>query len=66
MLLLTRKRFHLNFVQVYLQGGQSIFQDRPSHLIVLGLIRPVHVAWTGFFSSCHLHRDREKATAKAQ
>ena len=27
MLLFTREQFHLNFIQVYLQGGQSIFQD---------------------------------------
>ena len=28
MLLLTRERFRLNFIQIYLQGGQFIFQDR--------------------------------------
>ena len=42
--LLTREQFHLNFIQVYLQGGQSIFQDGPHQLIVLSSIRPVHVA----------------------
>ena len=28
MLLFTHKEFHLNIIQVYLQGGQSMFQDR--------------------------------------
>ena len=51
MLLFTREQFHLNFIQVYLQGGQSIFQDGPYQLIVFSSIRPVHVAQTGFFSS---------------
>ena len=51
MLLLTRERFHLNFIQVYLQGGQSIFQDRPHQLIVFSSIRLVHVGQTEFISS---------------
>ena len=29
MLLFTREQFYLNFIQVYLQGGQSILQDGP-------------------------------------
>ena len=29
MLLFTRERFYLNFIQVQLQGGQSIFQHWP-------------------------------------
>ena len=44
MLLLAREQFRLNFIQVYLQGGQSIFQDRSHQLLVFGLIGPVHVA----------------------
>ena len=51
MLLLTGERFHLNFIQVYLQGSQSVFQDRPHQLTVFSSIRPVHVAQTGFLSS---------------
>ena len=51
MLLFTRKQFHLYFIQVYLHGGQSTFQDRQYQLIVFSLIRPVHVAQTGFFLS---------------
>ena len=44
MLLLTRGQFHLNFIQVYLQGGQSIFQDGPHQLIVFSSMRLVQVA----------------------
>ena len=44
MLLFTREQFHLYFIQVYLQGGQSIFQDRSHQLIVLSSIRAVHIA----------------------
>ena len=33
MLLFTREQFHLNFIQVYLSGGQSIFQDGTHQLI---------------------------------
>ena len=44
MLLFTREQFHLNFIQVYLQGGQSIFQDAPHQLIIFRSIRRVHVA----------------------
>ena len=44
MLPLACEQFHLNFIQVYLQGGQSIFQDRPQKLLVFGSIRPVRVA----------------------
>ena len=44
MLLLTCKKFQLNFIQVYRQGGQYIFQDGPHQLIVFSSIRPVHVA----------------------
>ena len=51
MLLFTRKKFHLNFIHVYVQVGQSSFQDRPHQLIVFSSIRPFHVARTGFFSS---------------
>ena len=51
MLLFTREQFHLYFVQVYLQGGQSIFQDGRHQLIVFSSMRPVHVAQTGLFSS---------------
>ena len=29
MLLFTREQFHLYSIHVYLQGGQSIFQDGP-------------------------------------
>ena len=43
MLLFTREQFHLNFIQVYLQGSQPIFQDGPHQLIVFSSIRPVHV-----------------------
>ena len=43
MRLLTREEFHLNFVQVYLQGGQSSFQDASHQLIVFILIRSVLV-----------------------
>ena len=43
MLLFTREQFHLNFIQVYLQGGKSIFQDGPHQLIVFSWIRPIHV-----------------------
>ena len=64
MLLLTRERFHMNFIQFYLQGGQSNFQDGPHQLIVLSSKKPVHVGWTGILSSSQLQRDREKATAK--
>ena len=44
MLLFTREQFHLNFIQVNLQGGQPISQDRPHQLIVFSSIKPVHVA----------------------
>ena len=44
MLLFTCIQLHLNFIQVYLQAGQSIFQDRPHHLIVFSSIRKVQVA----------------------
>ena len=50
MPLLTREHFHLNFIQVYLQGSQSIFQDGSHQLIVCSSIRPFHIAQTGFFS----------------
>ena len=46
MLLFTREQFHRNFIQVYLQGGQSVFQDGLHQLIVFSSIRPVHVAQT--------------------
>ena len=64
MLLLTREPFHLNFIQVYLQGGQSIFEDRPHQRIVFSSIRPVHVARTGFFATLQLQRDRETASTE--
>ena len=51
MLLFTHEQFHMNFIQVYLQGGQSILQDGSHQLMVCNSIRPVHVAQTGFFSS---------------
>ena len=51
MLLFTGEQFHLHFIQVYLQGGQSNFKDGPHQLIVFGSLRPVHVARTGSFSS---------------
>ena len=44
MLVFTRKQFHRNFIQVYLQGDQSILQDEPHQLIVFSSIRPFHVA----------------------
>ena len=44
MLLLTREQFHLNFIQVYLQGRQSIVHDGWHQLIVFSLLRPVYVA----------------------
>ena len=44
MLLFTRERFHLGFIQVYLQGSQSNFQDVPHQLIVFRSIGPVQVA----------------------
>ena len=34
MLLFTHDQIHLNFIEVYLQGGQSIFQGGPHQLIV--------------------------------
>ena len=43
MLLFTREQFYLNFIQVQLQGGQSIFQHWPHQLIVLSSVKPVHV-----------------------
>ena len=49
MLLITREQLHLNFIQVYLQGGHSIFQDRQQLLIVFSSIRPDQVSSTGFF-----------------
>ena len=51
MLLLTREQFHLNFIQVYLQGNQSMFQNRPHQPIIFNSIRPVHPVQTGFFLS---------------
>ena len=51
MLVVTREQFHLNFIQVYLQGGPSIFQDGLHELTVFSSIRPVHLAYTGFFLS---------------
>ena len=44
MLLLTREQFHPIFIHIYLQGGQSILQDRLHQLIDFISIRPVHVA----------------------
>ena len=44
MLILTRQQLHLNFIQVYLQVGQSIFEDGPHQLIVFSSIGPVNVA----------------------
>ena len=38
MLLPTREQFHLNFIDIYLQGGQSIFQDESHQLIVVSSI----------------------------
>ena len=64
MLLLTRKQFHLNFIQVYLQEGQSIFQNRPHQLIAFSWIRPVHLAQTRLFLPSQPQWDSEKATAK--
>ena len=43
MLLFTGEQFHLDIIQVYLQGGQSILQDGPPELIIFSSIRPVHV-----------------------
>ena len=54
MLLFTREQLYLNFIQVYLQGGQSVLQDGSHHLIVFRSLSPVHVVW----------RDREKAIAE--
>ena len=31
MLLLIREQFYLNFIEVYLQSGLSVFQDKPPH-----------------------------------
>ena len=47
MLLFTRQQCHLYFIQVYLQGGQSILKGGPHQLIVFSSIRPVHAAQTG-------------------
>ena len=44
MLLLTREPFNLIFIQVYLRGDQSVFQDGSHQLMVFSCIRPVHVA----------------------
>ena len=51
MLLFTREQFRLYFIQVYLQGGQSILQDRPHQLILFSSIRLGHVAQIRFFLS---------------
>ena len=44
MLILTCEQFHLNLIQVYPQGGESIFQDGLHELVVFCSIRPLHVA----------------------
>ena len=44
MLLLTREQVHRNFIQFYLQGGESIFQDGTPGLIAFSSKRPVDVA----------------------
>ena len=44
MLQVTGEQFDLNFIQVNVQGGQSIFQDRMRQLIVYSAIGPVHIA----------------------
>ena len=41
MLLFTREQFDLKFIQVYVKGGHSIFQDRPHQPIVFSSKRPV-------------------------
>ena len=38
MLLLARKQFHLDLIQVYLKGRQSIFKNLTGQLVVFSTI----------------------------
>ena len=44
MLLFTCEQFYLNFIEVYLQGCQSVLNHGSHQLIVSSSKRPVHVA----------------------
>ena len=52
VLLLARKRFHLDLIQVYLKGRQSIFKNVTGQLVVFSTIVSLGcVAQPRFFSS---------------
>ena len=52
MLLLARKQFHLDLIQVYLKGRQSIFENMTGQLVVFStIVRLGCVAQPRLFSS---------------
>ena len=57
MLLLARKQFHLDLIQVYLKGRQSIFKNVTGQLVVFSMIVSLGcVAQPRLFSSLQLQR----------
>ena len=59
MLLLTREQFHLNFIQVYLQGGQA---DRPklAEISARSIETPNMITAMGTYDSRHEQGTQEK------